>query len=107
MIRLKPNLMKDEVSWGYMECLSPYSYVITLDADLDEVTQLQTLAHEMVHVKQFHRGELSERGPVFKWKGSVVDPKKVEYDDFPWEIEAEEMQQTLYSKFDKYRYDKL
>ena len=52
---------------------------------------LQNFAHEMVHVKQWARGELKDvmRGySLCKWKGELVDTEKVEYYDTPWEIEA-------------------
>ena len=44
-----------------------------------------TLAHEMVHVKQYVRHELKE--PTV-WKGTNINTDKVEYWDLPWEIEA-------------------
>ena len=50
---------------------------------------LETVAHEMVHVKQFARGELYEsvRRNKHRWQGKWLnsDPK---YWDQPWEIEA-------------------
>jgi len=46
---------------------------------------LETVAHEMVHVKQYVRHELKE--PTV-WKGTNINTDKVEYWDLPWEIEA-------------------
>lgn len=50
---------------------------------------LMTLAHEMVHVKQFARGELYESTRLgrHRWHGEwlATDP---DYWDQPWEIEA-------------------
>jgi len=46
---------------------------------------LETVAHEMVHVKQFARGELDDT-PA--WLGKTYDTNKTEYWDLPWEIEA-------------------
>jgi hypothetical protein len=47
---------------------------------------LETVAHEMVHVKQYARRELH---PVYNmWCGKTYNPEKVSYWDLPWEIEA-------------------
>ena len=47
---------------------------------------LETVAHEMVHVKQFARRELHPHND--DWYGNTYNPKKVSYWDLPWEIEA-------------------
>jgi hypothetical protein len=47
---------------------------------------LETVAHEMVHVKQFARRELHPSNDT--WFGKTYNPKKVSYWDLPWEIEA-------------------
>jgi len=46
---------------------------------------LETVAHEMVHVKQYARKELVND---HDWLGKTYNPKKVSYWDLPWEIEA-------------------
>ena len=47
---------------------------------------LETVAHEMVHVKQYARRELH---PVNNtWCGKTYNPAKTSYWDLPWEIEA-------------------
>jgi hypothetical protein len=47
-----------------------------------------TLAHEMVHVRQYAKGMLKpmSRGK-FSWMGKVY-PKKTKYLDMPWELDA-------------------
>lgn len=59
---------------------------------------LSTLAHEMVHVKQFAKKELDPM--LTKWNGVKV-PKGENYWDHPWEIEAFGRQQGLYTRFAK------
>ncbi len=49
-------------------------------------TLLETVAHEMVHVKQFARREMHPEKDT--WYGKTYNPKKVSYWDLPWEIEA-------------------
>ena len=50
---------------------------------------LETVAHEMVHVKQYARGELyfSNRVAKNRWQGKWISDR-VDYWDQPWEIEA-------------------
>ena len=50
---------------------------------------LRTLAHELVHVKQYIVGELSWRDAGLLWKGVNHNPKNLlHYYDLPYEIEA-------------------
>ena len=63
----------------------------------DEI--IHTLAHEMVHVKQYVNGELNESLDV--WKGKEIDPDSIDYDDHPWEIEAEKLGDELYEAYKK------
>jgi len=50
---------------------------------------LETIAHEMVHAKQYAKGELYEGSRIAKhrWQGKWVS-NNVDYWDQPWEIEA-------------------
>ena len=63
----------------------------------DEV--IHTLAHEMVHIKQYVHGQLNE--DMTMWRGKEVDPDKIDYDDHPWEIEAEKIGDELYEAWMK------
>ena len=55
---------------------------------------MQTLAHEMVHAKQYIRGELN--GYNFSWKGRK--PRNYKYENAPWEKEAYGREKELYQK---------
>tara|TARA_R110000851_G_scaffold238476_1_gene391274 strand:+ start:388 stop:825 length:438 start_codon:yes stop_codon:yes gene_type:complete len=70
-------------------CLETYNnrtFEIEADSKLSLRKLLETVAHEMVHVKQYARRELH---PVHEtWCGKTYNPKKVSYWDLPWEIEA-------------------
>jgi|TARA_R110000822_G_scaffold299124_1_gene422042 hypothetical protein len=57
---------------------------------------MQTLAHEMVHVKQYFRKELDGSNCRFKWKGRNADGYK--YENQPWEREAFRREAELYQK---------
>ena len=70
---------------------------------------IRTLGHEMVHVKQYAKNELSKqlrlaRGGIrigSKWQGEFWDPKSKEdgYWDAPWEIEAYGREVGLYHRW--------
>ena len=62
------------------------TFEIEADKKLRLRKLLETIAHEMVHVKQYARRELH---PVTDtWCGKTYNPKKISYWDLPWEIEA-------------------
>jgi len=50
-----------------------------------------TIAHELVHARQFIRGEMNDED--YMWKG--VDYESSDYRDTPWEIEAYAMEKVL------------
>jgi hypothetical protein len=72
---------------GYcLELEDNRTFEIEIDRRMRLRGMLETLAHEMVHVKQYARRELH---PVHNtWCGKTYNPKKVSYWDLPWEIEA-------------------
>jgi hypothetical protein len=56
-----------------------------------------TLAHEMVHVKQFAKGHFQIVNGKHYWKGKLVT-KRTKYLDQPWEREAFAKQEILFRK---------
>ena len=72
---------------GYcLELDNNRTFEIEADKKLRLRKLLETIAHEMVHVKQYARRELH---PVTDtWCGKTYNPKKTSYWDLPWEIEA-------------------
>lgn len=93
------------------DCKNPRWFTITLRGGKDDEDMVKTLAHEMVHVKQYAKNELSKvmtaaRGGrgiriASKWQGQIWDPKKKEdpYWDCPWEIEAYGREVGLYQRW--------
>ena len=74
----------------------PRSFKIRLRKKKSYKSLIKTLAHELVHVKQFALGEMSEFHD--RWRDGV-DHKDTEYFDLPWEIEARMMEHVLYDKY--------
>ena len=62
---------------------------------------VKTLCHEMVHVKQYSRRELTERFPQSFWHGELFTDGRC----YPWELEAWDMQRPLAHKYIKERTD--
>lgn len=57
------------------------------------IEMMQTLAHEMVHARQFIRGQLNNESG-WAWKGRRAD--NFEYENQPWEKEAYRLEKTLF-----------
>lgn len=83
-IEIKLKTIKED-AYGYCLSSTAREFEIEIDKDLKLRRLLTTVAHEMVHVKQYARGEL--KGD-YLWHGKTYHPKKVDYWDEPWEIEA-------------------
>lgn len=64
-------------------------------------TTLLTLAHEMVHLKQFAKKELWDHyeSSKSKWRGKLIDENKINYWDLPYEIEAYGRELGLFLRF--------
>ncbi len=63
---------------------------------------LSSLAHEVVHLKQFATGELKDTmqpGNISVWQGQKINEDKVDYWDLPFEIEAYGREKGLYTRF--------
>ena len=66
-------------------------FVITIDRNLSKKETFLALAHEMVHLKQYAKGELKDIfRPVrmTKWMGQKYVTEELDYWEQPWEIEA-------------------
>ena len=75
---------------GYCLRDSPRDFSIEVDHTQGLRTMLETVAHEMVHFKQYARNEMTDwiiEDKFYKWKGDFV-PESTNYWDLPWEIEA-------------------
>jgi hypothetical protein len=69
----------------------PLDFTIQIDPDQKIQLLLNSLAHELVHVKQWAKGEfyqLQRERSVYKFNGQRFDTEKIDYWDTPWEIEA-------------------
>ena len=85
-----PNLRKHDGNNGIASRTGNKEITIAVDSQLQLPQMLMTLAHEMVHAKQYmrgqYRGELSRNGKIKRiWLGKQYS---VAYLKRPWEREA-------------------
>lgn len=96
-IRIK-DFGKDD-SYGYClpsddtDTARPREFDVDININQRQRRLLETVAHEMVHVKQFARGELYESVAQgrHRWQGEWLSNRSksvMDYYDQPWEIEA-------------------
>lgn len=82
--------------------IRPREFTINISSKMGYQHTFITLAHEMVHVKQYAMGELRDamRGPTpQRWLNAPIESHKIEYWDLPWEIEAYGREKGLYYRF--------
>jgi hypothetical protein len=105
-IKLKKNLLSKEGNEGSAiwedDGYRPKEFTIELDTTVKIRNLLITLAHEMVHIKQWARDEMYEYMNVaglVRFKGEKVHMVITDYWDYPWEIEAYGKQLGLFVRF--------
>ena len=69
---------------------TPREFTIDLDSSISIRDILINLAHEMVHVKQWVKGEMYEysKSNMVRFMKKKYDMNDMDYYDYPWEIEA-------------------
>ena len=102
-IDLIKTLIRDEAVFG--DCFAadsvrynrPRYFQIRLDAGLELPVLLETLAHEIVHLRQYAKDQLYEyRNGDSRYAGKRY-PKNSE--DLPWEDEAHALEQHIYHRY--------
>lgn len=108
-IKLVPRLLEKEEVYGDSTWEDnnwrPREFTIQADSKLKLRRLLETIAHEMVHVKQFAKGEMVDvvRANKIRWQGQYFDDKDAEYYDQPWEIEAHGREVGLFVRWCEYK----
>jgi hypothetical protein len=75
----------------------PRNFLIEIHPYIGSRRILETLAHEMVHIKQYIENETNDQ--LTRWRGKRVDPDKIDYWVQPWEIDAYGRETGLLTKF--------
>lgn len=93
------NVVRDQGINGGVIQSAPSVIGMVLDNRLPVRQLVQTIAHEMVHVKQIARGRLQNRvirnELVNVWRGQVFRAKDLVYHRRPWELEAFRQEREL------------
>jgi hypothetical protein len=92
------KLEQDCAGMGYtvpFDMLDSYIVVIKPSMSIKDIGL--TLAHEMVHVRQFAKGILKVKNGVNYWKGKRFT-KRTKYLDQPWEQDAFARQEIVFRK---------
>jgi hypothetical protein len=100
---IKKHLGRDDGCDGLCFPLSntkPREFEVDIDKDLPLMHFIKTVIHELIHVKQYVTGQLSDkvgRASRVIWKGR--DHSKTTYSRQPWEREAYRLQEKLFIEF--------
>ena len=105
-IKLTKDLKSKDDAYGYCHIAGdvekPREFLIELDASKEHplVQILTWLAHEIVHLKQFVRGELFDYavGQKVQWKSKTYRTS-LAYNKQPWEREAYRLEEPLCRSF--------
>ena len=104
-INLKKTLLDKDGHEGTAiwedESIRPKEFTIVLDSGCAIRNILITLAHEMVHVKQWAKGEMYEyvERDMVRFNNTKFNMSNINYWDYPWEIEAFGRQLGLFVRF--------
>lgn len=82
---------------GYNSKNEPREFLIEIHPGIGAREILETLAHEMVHVKQYIHHETNDTLSV--WRGKKIDSDSLDYWHHPWEIDAHGRESGLITKF--------
>ena len=93
--------LKREQVYGYCDYVGetrrPRHFLIELHTYLDEELYIQTLLHELTHLRQWVVGSLRVRYGKLCYSKEPVE--KYEYWHQPHEVEAREQEETLYLEY--------
>lgn len=104
-VRLRKNFYKNTKCFGMATWTdidaknhNHREFEVEIESDLGPVYLLRTLAHELVHVKQYARKELIDMcsGNYQMWNKVMYNENIVGYKNLPWEKEAIEREKELY-----------
>jgi hypothetical protein len=97
-LEIEVKLCSPKGAMGYcLELDTNREFEIEVDRTLSYRKMLETVAHEMVHVKQYARRELHPSKHT--WSGKTYNPAKTSYWDLPWEIEAHGRETGLFVRW--------
>jgi len=109
-VNIEKDLYKNNLIWGDMDVedygeQSPKFYTIRLNYSGVEsfAKMLETLAHELIHVEQFATRRMRNLAGPFRvaYEKEHYTTSDVPYYERPWEIEAHELENSVYEYMKK------
>jgi hypothetical protein len=102
---LDPSLLEAESGLEIKAYVEEHSgsYLIYI-RPMGREESIKILSHEMIHIAQYHLGEirLTDKGVI--WKKTMLYPTQTPYEQRPWEQQAFALQRELYDKIAKQLY---
>lgn len=88
-----------DMTWTDEDSRVPREFEISIDSNMSRRRTIKSIAHEMVHVKQYAKNELKDLSKCVskRWAGKIYEHDKVEYVEQPWEWEAHFKEDYLYN----------
>lgn len=87
---------------AYLDIDEEADYTIMINQDLCMGQIMMAIAHEMIHIHQYERGDLNydEISNEWWWKDKIVHVKRYKhYENIPWEKEAYGGERQLFDSF--------
>lgn len=81
----------------YNDWYKPRQFEIVLKRHKSLKNTISTLAHEMIHMKQFAKGELNI--DLTRWHKTIVNTEQLPYSELPWEKEASSCEYIMYNLY--------
>jgi hypothetical protein len=78
--------------------IRPRSFILEISNQLEGEELIKTIAHELVHVKQYVKGELKERykpNHYHMWHKELIIVNDDNFYDVPWEVEARQLEEIF------------
>jgi hypothetical protein len=75
-ITISECCLKEDNTWGWCYDDSDNDYDIELEATLDPVDLAETLCHEMVHIKQYSKGQEADEDEAYHLEGILYNEWK-------------------------------
>jgi hypothetical protein len=105
-VKMDDKLTTKEDAWGLCywkgNPYRPRAFSIYIRNSLSSIAIIQTYIHELVHVKQYLLGELSDYASgKIKWKKRIYEDLDDQWRDLssPWEKEAYKISKSMYLKY--------
>jgi len=95
------HLELDAEHYGFMHVSGkledPDDFTIEIDKHLSEEEYVKTLIHEMIHIEDYIKGNLTEKNGERYWKGIFYEEDS--YETQPWEMRAALLEGQYYDDY--------